>query len=251
MLFQERLIIALAASLILAAITKKTGVLDNKGVASAFIIGVTIGALGDTTWLVLLLIFLISSFGATKRNFAIKQKMGVQEGKSGERGWRNAWSTGLMPTLVALVAFFDTPYLPRNVAGVVFITAIAAAASDTFASEMGMLYPKPEPVLITNPKKRVPIGTNGGITTMGTLWSFLAAAHMGLWGFVLLTLWSDTLAISPFWTGIAIFMGFMGCQFDSLLGAIYENRGKMSKHAVNFISTMLATIIAWMVVLWI
>lgn len=250
MLILERFIISVAISLVLSYVTKKTGVLNTLGVFSAFIIGVTIGTMGDLSWLAVLLVFLISSFGATKRNFKKKVEMGVQEGKKGERGWKNAWSTGFMPTIVALIAVFDMPILPRSTAGVVFIASIAAAASDTFASEMGMLYKNP--VLITNPRKRVPVGTNGGITPMGTLWAFLASGLIGVLGYPLLVLFSDTLPSDPIWILFAIFMGFVGCQIDSLLGAMYENHGKLNKHAVNFLSTMLATIITWMVVvIWI
>ncbi|MCK4718102.1 MAG: DUF92 domain-containing protein [Thermoplasmata archaeon] len=249
----ERFIIALVASLLLSFITKRSGVLNTRGVVSAFVIGIVIGTFGDTSWLLILLVFLISSFAATKRNFRRKKEMGVQEGKKGERGWKNAWSAGLMPVVVAVFAFLDTPLLPREVSGIVFVAAIAAAASDTFASEMGMLFPNP--VLITNPRKRVPIGTNGGITPMGTLWSFLASAHIGIWAYILLTRFSDTLPppaypTSALWMEFAIIMGFVGCQIDSLLGSLYENRGKLSKHAVNLISTGLATLITWMVVMW-
>ncbi|MDG6220205.1 MAG: DUF92 domain-containing protein [Candidatus Thermoplasmatota archaeon] len=250
----EPLAIALMLSTILAFITKKTGVLNTSGVISAFAIGVLIGSMGGTSWLIILLFFLLTSFAATKRNFKKKEALGVQEGKKGERGWKNAWAAGLIPALIAVFAYLDTPLLPREVSGVVFVTAIAAASSDTFASEMGMLYR--EPVLITNPWKRVPVGTNGGITAMGTLWSLIASAMVALSALPLLVLIPGPVTVpSPaipdtlFWMLVATFLGFAGCQFDSIFGSMFENKGKMGKYSVNLLSAGLATMIAWFLVL--
>jgi len=239
----EHTLAVLAISILLCVITKKAGMLSNSGVASAFIIGVCIGIFGGLEWLFLLLIFLLSGFWATKHSFAIKEALGVQEGKKGERGWRNAWSTGLVPTVVAVLAYADTPWLPGSWAGVVFATALAAAASDTFASEMGMLYP--DPFLITSPKTKVPVGTNGGMTAMGTLWALLAALLIGFCAFPLLGLLSGSMPVSLVWPLMAAAMGFLGCQFDSVLGSLYENKKKLGKHSVNLISITLASILAW------
>lgn len=248
MIEYERLAIVLGLSIILAAATKKAGVLNNSGVASAFVIGVSIGVLGGMEWLFLLLVFLISGFAATKHSFAMKEIMGVQEGKKGERGWHNAWSTGLVPTAAAVLAFIEPSFFPHPVGVVVFVTAIAAGASDTFASEMGMLYK--DPVMITSPSTRVSVGTNGGITPLGTLWALLAALHIGFWAHILFNIYPGAGgSVAPFWLLFGSLMGFVGCQIDSLLGALYENRGKLTKHGVNLISIGGASMISWIVLL--
>lgn len=51
----------------------------------------------------------------------------------------------------------------------------AAVAADTFSSELGILSSSP-PRLITSPTlRKVPPGTNGGVTLIGTLAGFLGA----------------------------------------------------------------------------
>jgi uncharacterized membrane protein len=44
-------------------------------------------------------------------------------------------------------------------------------------------------------------------------------------------------------------LGFTGCQVDSLLGSLFENRGKMSKGQVNAFSTLIAVAIAFLIYL--
>ena len=41
-----------------------------------------------------------------------------------------------------------------------------------------------------------------------------------------------------------IVIGWVGCQVDSILGALLENRGYLGKHSVNFLSTFAGAIIA-------
>ena len=39
-------------------------------------------------------------------------------------------------------------------------------------------------------------------------------------------------------------IGWLGCQVDSLLGALLENRGYLGKHSVNFIATFSGSLMA-------
>ena len=49
----------------------------------------------------------------------------------------------------------------------------------------------------------------------------------------------------PFFLFLCItVIGWLGCQLDSLLGALFENRGYLGKHGVNFISTFSGAIAA-------
>lgn len=105
----------------------------------------------------------------------------------------------------------------------------AAVAADTFASELGILSQE-QPILITDlgallsfKPKRVPRGTNGGVTILGTL---AGAAGAGLIGLA-------TAALTPFcgeWTfggkltlviGLTIW-GTLGMLLDSVLGGFLQ-----------------------------
>ena len=39
-------------------------------------------------------------------------------------------------------------------------------------------------------------------------------------------------------------IGWLGCQVDSILGALFENKGLIGKHTVNFLATLSGAIMA-------
>ncbi|CAB9515650.1 Transmembrane protein 19 [Seminavis robusta] len=112
----------------------------------------------------------------------------------------------------------------------------ATCLADTLASELGILS-KTTPILITNPWRRVPAGTNGGITVLGTFWSLAGGAVIGL-----LTVLMDFLSgifvpsnVLPMILLGAV-SGVVGSLADSLLGATlqssyYDSDKKMTYHA--------------------
>lgn len=99
------------------------------------------------------------------------------------------------------------------------IASYAAATADTLSSEMGILSPT-SPFLITQPWRKVPPGTNGGVTVTGLLW--------GLFGGVLIALTSALLVPTtlPFslldFILLVSFSGLFGSVLDSVLGALVQ-----------------------------
>ena len=105
----------------------------------------------------------------------------------------------------------------------------AAVAADTFASELGILAQE-QPVLVTDvmallsfKPKRVPRGTNGGVTTLGTIAGLGGAALMAV----------TVVILTPFgggWTYadkllVVIVMtvwGGLGSLLDSILGGLLQ-----------------------------
>ena len=73
-------------------------VFDLSGSLTAFAVGMVIGICGSVLWLVLLLVFLLTSFGLTKYRYDWKKAQGFQEGKKGERTWRNVAANGAIPS---------------------------------------------------------------------------------------------------------------------------------------------------------
>ncbi len=120
-----------------------------------------------------------------------------------------------------------------------FAGAVAAAAADTWATEIGEHSPTP-PRLITSGAP-VPLGANGGVTLLGTAGGVAGAAVIaGL-----------TYALAPRGTapglthpgGFAVVVavaGVLGMLFDSLLGATVQGPGDkwLDNDAVNLAMTI-------------
>ncbi|KAH9923708.1 integral membrane protein DUF92-domain-containing protein [Epithele typhae] len=101
----------------------------------------------------------------------------------------------------------------------------ACCLGDTLASELGILSKTP-PILVTT-LKPVPPGTNGGMSTVGTLSSLAGGTLMGLTvaGMLLWqspacqSQWTDVVASLLLW---GTFAGGFGSLLDSLLGATVQ-----------------------------
>lgn len=209
-------------------------VLDVAGTLLAFLLALVIAlSPGGYLWLGLLIGFVLFGYLVTRLYWNRKVDLGVQEGKRGVRGWRNVAANGLVPALLAILA----NWVPRDEVLVGFVTAIAAASSDTFASELGVLSPRA--YLIIAPWQRVPAGTNGGVSNWGHL---VALGGAALPSFVAVPLVG--LPLHLVW--IPILAGWLGCQVDSVLGALFEQErgrayGLLTKSDVNFLSIALAS----------
>ena len=173
------IVIVALTSLLIAGIAFYKRVLDQGGSALAFLICFVSGTLGHWSWLLLLLIFVGSSFLATRFAIVYKMALGVEESGAGTRGGSNVVSNGIVPPLVAVG--YSLGFLQPEQALVAFTTSIAAATADTMASEIGVL--SPNPVLITNPRKTVDPGTDGGISLEGTIASLLSSVSMSMLSF--------------------------------------------------------------------
>lgn len=233
----------------LSLITYLKRVLTPGGSVVAFTVGMIIGIMGDITWVVLLLIFLITSFLATRHRFDLKKRQGVQEGKRGERGASNVLANGVIPVVIAVFSFENDfyPYFDKETGSILFICAIAVAAADTLASELGVFSAR---VYLITTRKRVRPGTDGGVSWKGQGWALVAAAYTGFLGVLIFHL----AGIAGFHVGIVtlvIGIGFLGCQIDSVIGATLERRGHVSKLTNNLVSIALGTAIAWGVLTWI
>ena len=130
---------------------------------------------------------------------------------------------------------------------VAFTTSIAAATADTMASEIGVL--SPNPVMITDPRKIVEPGTDGGISLEGTIASLLSSVSMSMLSFAafLLVIEQNHPLYSSFEINhlyISAFFGFFGSIIDSFLGATLENRGILGNSGVNFCSITLTVLLS-------
>lgn len=143
-------------------------------------------------------------------------KGGEKSGGDGrQRNARQVFANGGIAALAALAGSW-----------VCFAGALAAANADTWATEVGSHSPS-APRLISN-GRRVPAGTDGGITLRGTAGGVAGALFIA--GLVHL------LAPGRF-VAVAV-AGIAGMLLDSLLGATLQGRRKwLDNDAVNLAAT--------------
>ena len=109
-----------------------------------------------------------------------------------------------------------------------YLGSVSAAMADTTASELGMLGKTPR--LITTFKK-VPKGTDGGVTLFGEAAATIAA--------FILCMIAYALNMATFEIAVTgILAGFVGTNVDSLAGATLERRGIIQNTGTNFICTL-------------
>ncbi|MCX6675972.1 MAG: DUF92 domain-containing protein, partial [Methanothrix sp.] len=136
---------------------------DLSGLFSAALVGIILIVFAKPQgpqWFLIMLGFFILGSAATRYKFEYKKRIGVEQGQSGARGYRNVFANGIIAAAAAVMfGVFQQPLFV-----VMYVGCVATAAADTLASEIGVTGGIPR--LITT-LKQVPIGTNGGITVTG------------------------------------------------------------------------------------
>lgn len=234
------ILVVLILCMVLSALSLYFGLLTKSGSIASFFIGLAIGVLGAPSWLILLILFALLGFIVTKFRMSLKQELGVQEGKKGERTYRNVIANSLVPLLAAICAFASGGEY-YNLMAVAYIASISVAAADTVASEVGSLPPK---VYMITTGKKVKAGIDGGISLEGTIACIIggiAAAYLGC-SLIFSELWGTEFII----LGI---IGIIGCMIDSLIGATLERRGIVGKLGTNVISMACGAAIA--ITIWV
>ena len=134
---------------------------DLSGLFSAALVGIILlvfAAPQGPQWFLIMLVFFILGSAATKYKYEYKKRIGVEQGQSGARGYRNVFANGIVAAAAAvLFGVFQQPLFV-----VMYVGCVATAAADTLASEIGVTGGIPRLMITTF--RKVPIGTNGGIT---------------------------------------------------------------------------------------
>jgi uncharacterized protein (TIGR00297 family) len=232
-LYELLLIIMMAG--VLSILAQYFGLLTFDGAVASLAIGLTIGLLGSPAWLLILIIFTALGFAATLMGLTKKRNRGLQEGKRGERRYKNVVAVGFTPCVFSVLYFLmgETHYTLMSIA---YISSIAVAAADTIASEVGV---KDKRVWMITTFRRVEPGTDGGVSVFGTAIAFAAATLTAAIGWVLI--FGLTFDIIFF---IPIIAGMFGCFADSFLGATIERRGYISKYINNASTAMAGAVFA-------
>lgn len=212
MLSQDVLTRAAAGLLLaggIAVVSHRVRSLSRSGAIAATIVG-TISAAAGWSWGILLIAFFITGTVLSRIGETGKAKrLSSIVSKAGERDAWQVAANGAVYGLAALAFIYSGDTRFRAIA----IGALAAAAADTWATEIGTLGTT-VPRLITS-GERVPAGTSGGISAKGTIASVAAAICAA--GGAILAGWGIP-CIATITGGLA------GAFLDSVLGATLQSR---------------------------
>jgi uncharacterized protein (TIGR00297 family) len=180
---------------------------------------------------------LVLTLFATRYGRRAKEVLGLAEGRHGRTAAQVVANLGVaamcgIPLTLAAVASSEAV---SRVWLVGMLAAVGEATADTLSSELGQVLGG-EPRLLTTMRK-VPRGTDGAVTMIGTLCGLGGAAVVVAVGVAVLRVgaWEAL----PAW-GAAV----LGLFFDSLLGEWVERRGWLGNDAVNTLSTLAAALSA-------
>jgi uncharacterized protein (TIGR00297 family) len=197
---------------------------DLSGLFSAALVGIILIVFADARWFMVMLAFFILGAISTRYKYEYKKKIGIEQGQGGARGYRNVFANGIVAAAAAVL--YGVFVRPEFI--VLYIGCVATAAADTMASEIGVTGGTP--YMITTLRK-VPIGTNGGVTMTGEL-----VALAG--GFLVCVVALFLTIITPWMLVICTIAGFAGTNIDSLVGATLENKGYVGNAGTNLIATL-------------
>jgi uncharacterized protein (TIGR00297 family) len=205
------------------------GVSRSGALAGAVVCFALFVSAGPSAFASLLAVFAVTWI-ATRFGRSGKQRLGIAEPTEGRIASQVLANTGMAAACAVCYSALHAPLMLLGTAA-----ALAVAAADTVSSECGQALRR-EARLITT-FERVPAGTDGGITLVGTLAGAVAALLVSLVG-----VWTGLL--SPRWMWIAAGAGVLGMIVDSFLGALFERRGWIGNDSVNFVSTVVAAVAA-------
>lgn len=224
----RRLPVAVVAHLALAWIAWRHAAVTRGGAVVGGVLGTLfVGALGWTGWSMLAALVGLG-FGATAVGVESKRSRGAFETR--RRAGQVLAKGGVATIAAALAGAGASPLWIAAAAG-----ALAAAAADTVASEIGVLS-RARPRLLPS-LRSAPVGTPGAVSPLGIVAAACAAGVPGVAGLLVGAL---TLATAT----VAAIAGFTATLLESLLTGRRGSRGRPDPVAMNFLTTVVAALFA-------
>jgi uncharacterized protein (TIGR00297 family) len=192
------------------------GGIDRRGFLASLAVGYPILLGGGLAWFVIVATFFVLGVGFTWYRYEFKKSIGSAQEKGGTRDWPNILANGGVASILGLGEL-----LGGGLAfAVLYIGAVSAAASDTVATELGLLNKSP-PRLITDLRESVAPGTSGGVSLTGFGGTLLASTLIGV---VAAALGVATGLMPAYVVAVSVAGGVVGSVADSLAGATFQRK---------------------------
>lgn len=206
-------------ALVISSLAYLARALNISGAAGALILGTLIYGLGGLPWMVVLLVFFISSSLLSRLSKNRKQELGEKFSKGHRRDIGQVLANGGVAGVFVLLHHF---YPDAAWPWLGFSASLAAANADTWATELGVLS-RSAPHLITTGKP-VERGDSGGISPAGLVAALGGSMLVALAAVLLWPVMQSPTGLSNSLTVIALIAlaGLAGSLVDSLLGATLQ-----------------------------
>jgi uncharacterized protein (TIGR00297 family) len=205
-----RALLGLALALFVSLGARRAGALTVSGAVAATVVG-TLSVLAGWSWAVVVIGYFAVSSALSHLGRAAKERR--TSSIVAKHGARDAWQVVSNGGVFAASALAMRIH-PDARWFVLGAGSLAASSADTWATEIGTLYGGAPRSILT--WRRVPVGTSGGVSAIGSLGGITGSAFVAL---LLLALgWIAPIA---FWVWIG---GIAGALADSVLGASVQSR---------------------------
>lgn len=193
--------------------------------------------LGGLEWAFVLLVFIGSGSLLSRFSRSQTQPQYLRDRPARPRSAGNVLANAGASTGVVVLYALADPVLGADPRALVFafVGGIAAATSDTVASEIGERY---EHAWLITSRERVASGTDGAVSLPGTLAGISGAATIAVCATLVFTplVLTDGLLLTA--------LGTLGMLLDSVLGATLEGRW-LANDGVNLVATTTIALVAF------
>jgi uncharacterized protein (TIGR00297 family) len=223
-----KFVIGFAAAVLVSFLAYKMRSLNTAGAVAAAVLGTIVFGLAGTAWAVVLLTFFISSSLLSKLFRVKKRDLDANFAKGSRRDASQVLANGGVAGLMALAYFLltiSTLDVSQNLLHFIwlgFAASLAAANADTWATELGVFNPR-QPVFLST-FRRVPKGTSGAVSLVGSLAALSGAVLVALLAILCMIVGRAPAGAGALWLDFALISaaGLMGAFVDSLLGATFQ-----------------------------
>jgi uncharacterized protein (TIGR00297 family) len=169
---------------------------------------------------------------ATRFGYRRKQRLGTAENREGRTASQVLANLAVAAACAAIFAFVG-----KRAFLIALAAALSEAAADTVSSELGQAHNATARLVTT--WEEVPAGTDGGVTGIGTLGGMVAAVLVGI-------VCALAGVVNFPQLRFTVVAALLGMTADSYMGALLERRKLLTNDWVNFLSTLTAAGVAWL-----